>query len=286
MPKSPGSGTVITRLVCCCEFLREMDESCNVDLELLNLIIKEDLSDTIRKSPSSDGGTRVEKKNENLEATEEDKQNVNKIKASLMDERTPWDSTIYSPGPSTSGGITREHDSHRFESDNGTEITKSNTHKVSGNENQQKETHPFRTSDYNVSFISENIQGVEKVKGDKKRKFQCKKCEKQFPYLYKLKQHDLVHTGERPYPCDYCDKSFRYSSNLKIHITTHTGEKPYLCLQCPKRFSDSTNLNRHKLVHLQEKIYFSCPDCDRIFIRKDSMNFHRKNRCKKSHLSK
>ncbi|GFT77411.1 hypothetical protein NPIL_582401 [Nephila pilipes] len=245
-----------------------MDESCNVDLELLNLIIKEDLSDTIRKSPSSDGGTRVEKKNENLEATEEDKQNVNEIKASLMDERIPCDWTIYSPGPSTSGGITREHDSHRFARDKGKEIRKSNTHNVSGNEKHQKDTHPFKTSDYNVSFISENIQGVEKVKGDKKRKFQCKICEKIFLYPSALKQHEVVHTGECPYPCDYCDKSYRYSSHLNRHVRTHTGEKPYLCLQCPKRFRDSSNLNRHKLVHLQERPYYHCPDCEREFTRK------------------
>ncbi|GFS44964.1 hypothetical protein NPIL_121851 [Nephila pilipes] len=203
-----------------------------------------------------------------------------------MDERIPWDSTIYSPGPSTSGGIAQELGSHCFARDKGKEITKSNTHNLGGNEKQQKETHHFKTPDY-VSFISENIQGVEKVTGDKKCDFKCKTCGKQYKYLRGLKRHEVVvHTGERRYPCDYCDKACKDSFALKEHVRIHTKEKPFSCLQCPKRFRSSSNLNQHKLVHLQERPYYPCPDCERIFTRKRRMNFHRKNSCKKSDLSK
>ncbi|GFT65505.1 hypothetical protein NPIL_50911 [Nephila pilipes] len=227
------------------------------DWEILDLFLKEKFSEMRRKSPlSSDGEMSVEKENENLGTEDEDKiQCINKIKDFLMDERIPWDSTIYSPRPSTGRGITREHDNHRFARDNGTEITKSNTHNVRGNEKQRKETHAFKTSNYNVSYISKNIRGRDKVKGDKKGTFECKTCEKLFTNQGRLKRHKVVHTGERRFPCDYCGKAFRDSFGLKEHVRTHTGEKPYLCPQCPKRFSSLSSLNRHKRFHL--KVRFS-----------------------------
>ncbi|GFU32403.1 hypothetical protein NPIL_584241 [Nephila pilipes] len=232
-----------------------MFDSETSDLEFLDLIIKEDLSDTSRMSPSSDGVTSVVKKNENLGTEDEDKiQSINKIKDFLMDERIPCDWTIYSPGPSTSGGITREHGCHHFARDNGTEITKSNTHNMGGNEKQQKKTPPFKTSNSNVSFISKNIRGRDKVTSDKKCNFECKTCGKQFTNQSRLKRHEDIHTGERRYPCDDCGKAFRDSYVLKMHVRTHTGEKPYLCPQCPKRFSSLFSFNRHKLFHLKVRV--------------------------------
>ncbi|GFU23620.1 hypothetical protein NPIL_136341, partial [Nephila pilipes] len=231
----------------------EMFDSETSDLEILDLFLQEKFSEMRRKSPSSDAGTSVVKKNENLGTEDEDKiQSINKIKDFLMDERITCDWTIYSPGPSASGGITREHDSHRFAHDNGTEITKSNTHNMGGNEKQQKETPPFKTSDYNVSFISKNIRGRDKVTSDKKCNFECKTCGKQFTNQSRLKRHEDIHTGERRYPCDYCGKALRDSYGLKVHVRTHTGEKPYLCPQCPKRFRAATYLNQHKRhMHLK-----------------------------------
>ncbi|GFU39190.1 hypothetical protein NPIL_260331 [Nephila pilipes] len=264
-----------------------MFDSETSDWEILDMFLQEKFSEMRRKSPlSRDGIMSVEKKNENLGTEDEDKiQSINKIKDFLMNERIPCDWTIYSPGPSTRKGITREHGCHHFARDNGTEITKSNTHNMGGNEKQQKKT-PFKTSNSNVSFISKNIRGRDKVTRDKKCNFECKTCGKQFTNQSRLKRHEEIHTGERRYSCDDCGKAFRDSYALKVHVRRHIGEKPYLCPECPKKFCNSSNLIQHKSVHLQVRPYYPCPDCGRRFIQKYRMNTHRKNSCKKSNLSK
>lgn len=79
--------------------------------------------------------------------------------------------------------------------------------------------------------------------------YKCSWCDKPFRYPSQLKEHERVHTREKPYPCGFCDKAFSHSSALTQHERIHTGDKPFTCRICNKSFSQSSNLKRHERVH-------------------------------------
>jgi uncharacterized Zn-finger protein len=48
---------------------------------------------------------------------------------------------------------------------------------------------------------------------DDKRRYQCSTCSKRFKHKHHLKEHERLHTGEKPYTCDKCGKRFSHSGN-------------------------------------------------------------------------
>ena len=54
----------------------------------------------------------------------------------------------------------------------------------------------------------------------------CGACRKCFTNTSKLKQHMLIHTGDKPYTCNLCLKQFTKAGNLKTHMIIHTSIKP------------------------------------------------------------
>lgn len=53
---------------------------------------------------------------------------------------------------------------------------------------------------------------------DDKRRYQCPTCSKKFKHKHHLKEHERLHTGEKPYTCDKCGKRFSHSGIKKIFL--------------------------------------------------------------------
>ena len=65
----------------------------------------------------------------------------------------------------------------------------------------------------------------------------CSICGRLLATKASLKDHLLIHTGDKPYRFETCDKSFRRIDHLKRHQLIHIREKPYHCEVCDKIFS-------------------------------------------------
>ncbi|CAH8619741.1 unnamed protein product [Schistosoma intercalatum] len=76
----------------------------------------------------------------------------------------------------------------------------------------------------------------------------CSQCGKQFANIYRLHRHLLSHTESyelRKFRCSQCTKAFKFKHHLKEHERIHSGEKPFMCSQCGKRFSHSGSYSSH-----------------------------------------
>ncbi|XP_066964663.1 longitudinals lacking protein, isoforms H/M/V-like isoform X9 [Macrobrachium rosenbergii] len=47
------------------------------------------------------------------------------------------------------------------------------------------------------------------------------------------------------FPCNICGKPFNRAYNLKNHLLVHTGEKPFTCMFCPYRAALKGNVTKH-----------------------------------------
>lgn len=115
----------------------------------------------------------------------------------------------------------------------------------------------------------------ERLPKTKKKKYQCKHCQKNFSSYSSLHVHVRIHTGQRPYSCSHCFKKFTHSSGLKRHVRCHTGEKPYPCPACPAAFADRGALKSHIRTHTGERP-FVCDLCNKTFTQPSSLRVHKK----------
>ncbi|XP_065130606.1 uncharacterized protein [Paramisgurnus dabryanus] len=119
-----------------------------------------------------------------------------------------------------------------------------------------------------LSYLKRHIS-----KHSHEKPFHCTECGRCFSRKTTLDVHQRIHTGEKPYECSHCEKRFNHKSNLRKHVLIHTNERPYQCSECDKAFRDSRLLKSHQNIHSEEKPY-QCSHCDKRFCQKSQLILH------------
>ncbi|XP_035692554.1 zinc finger protein 211-like [Branchiostoma floridae] len=76
----------------------------------------------------------------------------------------------------------------------------------------------------------------------------CYIFEKFFPKDARLKEHQVIHSGETQHVCDVCQKKFKYKRGLITHMRQlhpQGDERPAKCTVCSKEFKCEQYLKRH-----------------------------------------
>ena len=158
---------------------------------------------------------------------------------------------------------------------------------------------------------SDEVSSSASESSDKREKYNCDSCNKQFSSRRKLEGHlKSIHKSKsvgsednessddddddtmKTFACDSCPKKFKKASLLARHIKTHDPNKrPHECAKCQKRFPSQVALVRHDILHSDlmerskiprdEPQNFSCVICGRAFKSHESLSSHLK-----SHRSK
>jgi len=79
----------------------------------------------------------------------------------------------------------------------------------------------------------------------------CQACGKSFASSVSLKEHSMVHTGEKAFQCELCEKRFARKALLRKHMRTkaHRPANPYHCEPCGKWYSIYDSFQKHLLNH-------------------------------------
>ena len=60
-----------------------------------------------------------------------------------------------------------------------------------------------------------------------------------------MKEHERIHTGDKPHGCPKCQKALWHSGDLKKHERTHTGDEPLACSKCDHNPFSCKNITYH-----------------------------------------
>ncbi|KAL3884425.1 hypothetical protein ACJMK2_024564 [Sinanodonta woodiana] len=94
---------------------------------------------------------------------------------------------------------------------------------------------------------------------ERRERYQCKTCGRQFLAHSSLTRHLATHSDERSVPCPKCDKKFKHKENLFKHMKIHQ-QKPLACSKCLKAFDTLEKQNSH-----QCRAPFQCSVCLKPF---------------------
>ena len=117
--------------------------------------------------------------------------------------------------------------------------------------------------------------------------FICKICLRYFSSKQKRDNHiQNIHTKKKRYNCKVCEKIIFSKDGLVSHMKTHTRSSHHQCPDCKKIYKNKSNLLRHfkSVGHSyldkleREKRIFECSECDFTTNRVDSLYRHERNK--------
>ncbi|XP_029929181.1 zinc finger protein 628 isoform X2 [Myripristis murdjan] len=107
------------------------------------------------------------------------------------------------------------------------------------------------------------------------RSFRCAQCEKFFPTVDKLRDHNCNNIPDKPYHCPLCRQEFQFKVSITKHMQSHSLESIFTCQECYQNFPDSVALRFHQRCHAALKPY-ECPECGMVFKHYSVMEDHRR----------
>ncbi|KAM4709954.1 uncharacterized protein O3C94_000013 [Discoglossus pictus] len=103
--------------------------------------------------------------------------------------------------------------------------------------------------------------------------FKCETCDKVIKHIHNFREHQRIHTGERPYKCKVCKKNFTRCADLIKHRLVHSNRRPHKCKTCGKKFKLAGDLRKHSKVH-SDLFPFKCESCEKCFKRTSCLIKH------------
>jgi hypothetical protein len=94
---------------------------------------------------------------------------------------------------------------------------------------QEQDLHTNALNHPTASALGASRKKIPLVKDPSKFKHKCKNCDKCFTRSTTLREHERIHSSERPFLCETCSKGFVRLKDRNRHQALHGGEKKYRC---------------------------------------------------------
>ncbi|XP_068626140.1 zinc finger protein OZF-like [Battus philenor] len=86
------------------------------------------------------------------------------------------------------------------------------------------------------------------------RKHVCNVCDMRFYLKHRLKDHMLVHSGEKQFQCHVCSRWYATKKSVRQHLRSHADDRRHACTLCVQAFVQQNTLKNHMRAKHDEKL--------------------------------